>query len=342
MILRLYKPSAAAYTLADFYETRFRAELDRRRSKPSTVGGYTCTAQLWHDRHADLGLEAIEATHLAEFERHLRQQPGRLGQNLSPATVRKHLANLRAILRHAAPPDPTNPTGQSLRPPLYFRMPPPPEAAPTGWLDWPAIADAVIRSRSITRPAAALLAPAGRAAWLAALIYTATFTGLRPCALLRLRWSDLRPAIGGGLDVTIRPENNKRDRGQFHYIHPEAAARLATLRGQLRPAAPYVFADAWPVLASPNWRRFSHARKNVGEALKLTLGPDRTPGNVFRVFRKTHATELALISDTAAKISLGHRDVAILATHYANRHRLLREAIAALPSLDDEIRNREG
>lgn len=341
-------------TLPQFYDEHFAPWLADQGRKPATHAEYATTVRYWQKCWPELTLAQLQRRcaaaengfgrcPIAQFRLWLAQQPGRSAPLLAPHTIRKHCQNLRAIIRFAGPRSDHRAARSILAQGLPVRMPDIPRKEPRGMLTVAELA-AIARAAGdgCRRPRSSLLGCDCPTYW-AALLSLGYYTGLRPCALLRLRWGDFEDGTDadGGQTFFVRGEINKFAVAHSHWAHPEAVHQLARLRSRLAADAVYLFAAAWPALASADWPRHAAARAVVGrgfKALAASAGVRLEPGNALKSLRKTCATELAAISDTAAQLALSHKPRAVLANHYAQTARLIKSAVQQMPSLDDAIK----
>lgn len=303
------------------------------RAEPAsllTIDGYRNTVERWAALVGEVPVSEIDTEIIDLFRQRLAVQPGRLGERLSPATVRRHLANLRALLRFAGPRSSTNRHGLGMiREVPIFDFPRRVRTVPTGDLTLQQIGVLVQAGRggAFSKPMSSRHGVGAGQVW-ATWYLAAYYSGLRAGALCRLRWEWIRPEGDGG-SVVIPAEVQKRRKSQWQYLHPEALEAMAVIRDERDP---WVF--PWRSFRTDRLQSIRNAVSMLGRCHNGNLTRcqiPKSPGDALHGLRKSHATELAVISPLAAQISLNHEQ-SIMSAHYTNHRRILIDAISAMPS----------
>lgn len=278
-----------------------------------TVECYQQTLTWWERIMPAMAVEQITSEDCDRFFELLRQQPGRRpGAMLSAATVRKHAANIRSLLRAAGTM-------------AQVRMPRRPRKLPFGHLSLAEIA-------AIARAAGELRAPRREftgvsvGEWWRNLIAWQYFTGCRIEETVLMRWEWV---LADG-EVNIPGEARKHGVPHVTFAHPQLLEWLQPQRAASR--SPYVFAYCDAAKSDPRRRRqFIRRLTRAHEVARSRAGVRKVPGAAWHAYRKTHLTELAQVSLAAAQISSSHGGGGLLQGYYLDARRTLREGIAQLP-----------
>lgn len=96
---------------------------DMEDSAAATVADYESTIRIWEQLSGNPPVGQIDDQVLHGFKMRLQQRTWR-GKPVSKSTIKKHLGNLRAILRRCGPPGYRNPQGQSIIERVPYVKPP--------------------------------------------------------------------------------------------------------------------------------------------------------------------------------------------------------------------------
>jgi integrase len=298
-----------------------------------TIASYGEGVAFWSELTRDLPLDAIDDFEAAEFVAGLRAQPGRKGEFLSTASVRKHCATVQRILQLAGPRVRTNQKRDLRRFGLgllaevpWIEAPEPDVLLPDGDFTHAEVLAILAACDAMTLPKLRGVPPG---VWWRALVKFLCATGLRIGTTMALEWSMI-----GQQRLLIPGAIAKRKKPHEQYLHPKIAELLEPLKGH----GPRVFAwRNWPRPGAVRW-----LQRNREKLLKAAgLEAHRRFG--FHGFRKYHATELFESAglETAAA-SLNHGSSATTAAAYVNhraqadaRLRQQREAIDLMRLLQE-------
>jgi integrase len=278
----------------------------------------------WEQITGDPPLYEITDWTTAHFASELLKQPGRKGETMAIATVRKHCTQIDKLLAFTGPRTRDKGGRKNLGlldfPPMVDK-PDADENPPCGdfTLDevkrlWDACQ--LMRTPNIDG--------VENAAWWRALIVVACYTGLRIGQLMRLEYSDLQPP-----NITVWARSSKKRKGKRQFLHAEALADIQAIR-----------TNRTRIFEFPNWDDNKRWLQTQMERLLVFAGIPEERQFKFHGFRKLHATLIADSDNSsggiqAAQFSLGHSHDSTTRGHYINgdvQQKIAAQAIQRLPS----------
>lgn len=309
-------------TLRQIYEKYFiPLHVKPKALSSGTSQIYTDALDKWEALTPNPPISQIDEFTTAEFVAALLSQPGRKGETLAIATVRKHCKQINKLLTFCGPKTPEKHGRKNLRivsEPPFCDMPDADQEAPYGDFTLEEVRAMFAACHKMTRPNVEGVPPGD---WWRALIVVAVCTGLRIGHLMRLEWIDLHPPF-----ITAWARSGKKRKGKRQYLTAEALEELDNIRTVRRRIFEF---PGWD--NSSRWlhRTFKKLLRHAGIPAERQFG--------FHGFRKLHS---GLVGETsgvqAAQQSLGHASDATTKRHYLPmrvQDKLAAQAIEQMPRL---------
>lgn len=98
---------ASALTLRSYYNRTFRPTFHDDVS-PRTIREYSASITYWEVLAGDVPLHCIDTETIAAFRSMMKRLPGKSSEEISPATINKHLRHLNHLWSKAGPEGPRN------------------------------------------------------------------------------------------------------------------------------------------------------------------------------------------------------------------------------------------
>lgn len=313
--------------LREYLEGVYLPWVELERGRPAdwkTAECYESTATWWESIVGNVPVERITQHHIDGFMRGLRASVScRTRRRLAAMTVRKHAANLRAVLRQA--------TAAGVLPPgtVGVKLPRRERQLPFGHISRADVGQMIAAARGMRAPRP-LETGVTAGEWWRGLLGWLYFTGSRIEETLLLEWAWLNgdealiPGAVGGRRI------RKHAVPHVVYLHPELLEWLEPLRDARQ--GPWVF--AYRDCAKPHppaMRGAIRGLTRLHERLRGLAGVRKIAGSGWHAYRKTHLTELAAINPLAAQLSSSHGGGNLMCEFYLDVPRLMRAAIAQLP-----------
>ncbi len=270
-------------------------------ASPKTVLSYTETIRWWGEATGDPPLTHITDLVVSEFIGSLlTARAGRIGQQLSPSTVAKHLRQLRTLLAQTGPRTSFTPRSQGiLAHAPYVEVPSPPSIIRCGDFTDEEFARLLVASRVMTGPRLDGVEPA---AWWNALLLLIYWTGLRKQTYLGLEWTML---VEDYFEIPCRIM--KGGKPFVQYVHPEVVAAIEAIWTPRLLIFEFPHSDRW---FHRQWQRLRNEAGLKGREYLYRSG---------HAVRKTHVTEIARDDQVAAQVSAGHKAFDTTTRFYVNR-----------------------
>lgn len=285
-----HRPLTLAMVFREQLLSRKQNEWDRR-----TIAEYNSTISLWEDITGDPPLGKIGDETLRAFADALARRCGRTGP-LSPNTVRKHLRQLRAILRELGPRQ--NGKGMELIESIpWCPMPKPRRQPPVAWV--PEDIRRLAEAGAHFFPGSAT-DPIPGPQWWRALLRILYNTAMRIGTALSLRWDWLDP--DGWLNVPAESLKGKRI-GRRFYLNAAVREELARLP---RSTTGLILPWNADILTLQRWRK--RLQKVAGLPTDFKHG--------FHAIRRAALSAVARINPLVARIVAGHSQGDVLLEYY--------------------------
>ena len=304
----------ADYSVRRAFEVYLRPELVSVGRADGTLEAYETALKHWEAQTSNPSVRACDRSHVESF------RDGMLEQGMSPATVRKYWAHLKAILRRLAPPETRNQQGEGIisRVP-WMRLPAAPEKLPriATFLELNALYDAC---QVAVWPSEKNTGFLPRIIWRSFLVLVYNY-GPRTKDLWRLAWS----AVDWERE-TLRFQAKKTSKLQGLPFNDATRAHLLRIRPTpsiLAAAGTNTRSDVfWPTRGNAQFYR-EWQKINAAAGLSVPLE--------CRDLRETCASNYERISPGVGSWILGHAARGVTARFYLNPTPQVIEAVHKLP-----------
>ena len=318
-------------TLSEFFTKHFVLTLREKEAKKSTIAEYQTTVDYWSRFLPHIMVEQITKEHILHFNESLKMQPGRRSEVMSQNTRRKHMKNLRAILRLAGPEDEGNEEGIG----LLERVPRVrvPEEIKRNAADYFRFEDlqAVFRVAHLAqRPQMDNVDPG---LWWHAILQVFYYTTARLGAVMAARWGWInfeRKTLT--VHKSDYPDERIKGKDQTHYLTDEAIEALRRLKPANARYEDRVF--PWP-----NWPVSHKSMYHECYRLQTLAGIPKERQRPFHAIRKCTITMLFASDPGAAQKLAGHQSQMITEAYYAENEKVIRPALAKLPRLTNALQS---
>lgn len=278
------------------------------------VGHWATVFERHYGGEVSIGYCEREPAALTVFQNHLASLPSRwwrlradAGETISTYTQRRTCRRIASLFKMCGPPDPGHRLYQHAIGVLDV---------PPGFLEPVLVSPAVPRALTeadihellewlserhaaeIRRPTTLPGVPAWR--FWRAYVLTGIYEGLRPAEMFRLEWDWIRRKR-----IEAPPRcNRKQNRWISRRLHPVCAAELEAIRTDRR----YVF--RWT-------ENLKYCERVAGDVISRGVAAETWQlGKGLYVLRKTHLTQMELLSRGSAQMSAGHSSRQITADSY--------------------------
>lgn len=311
-------------TLTEFFESHFMPIwIESGLLDPKTQTSYRDSLKHWQKMTDDPCLDKITDLTVAKFITGLAKLPGKRGNTLASASIKKHCRQLDTILKMAGPRSRYSQKGQGLVPePPYFKAPKSPKVLPKPAWSMPELTAMYAAADKMTRPKSVIPSPD----WWRTLVVILYFGNLRINELMNTKFSMIK---GSWLDLPA--EVCKGDKEARHYLRTEVLEHVEAVRTDDRELIlPFA---SWPKSKRMAYEYLDDLQDHAGIAADRRFR--------FHGFRRTHISKLAGNKkeyDDNVKVaqrSASHANVSVTLDHYVDisvQEQAMMDAIDRMPS----------